>query len=185
MTHQLRAAHDGILIGIGTALADNPRLNVRLSDGEDPDPIVLDSKLRLPPDSQLLSKPNRHVHIFCSEPIDAQRAAALESAGASIHPIPENGRGLLDIDSVLNGLQEMGYRSLMVEGGATVIAEFIHAKSIDWFVITVAPLMLGGLKVALPRPGADGWAPVQFVPWGTGMYGRDRVIWGRPAWEAR
>lgn len=185
MTHQLRAAHDGILIGIGTALADNPRLNVRLSDGEDPDPIVLDSKLRLPPDSQLLSKPNRHVHIFCSEPIDAQRAAALESAGASIHPIPENGRGLLDIDSVLNGLQEMGYRSLMVEGGATVIAEFMHAKSIDWFVITVAPLMLGGLKVALPRPGADGWAPVQFVPWGTGMYGRDRVIWGRPAWEAR
>lgn len=185
MTHKLRSAHDSILIGIGTALADDPQLNVRFSAGKDPDPIVLDSQLRLPTDSQLFSIPHRKVHIFCSEPIGAKRAAALSSAGASIHPTPKNSRGMLDIPTVLVALRDMGYRSLMVEGGATVIAEFIHAKVIDWFVMTIAPLMLGGLKVTLPRPGVDQWTPVQFEPRGTAMYGRDRVIWGRPAWEAR
>ncbi len=54
LTHELRAAHDAILVGIGTVLADNPRLNVRLVNGEDPRPIVVDSRLRIPRNVNLL-----------------------------------------------------------------------------------------------------------------------------------
>src|SRR5205823_12555295 len=54
LTHQLRAAHDAILVGIGTVLADNPRLSVRLVEGKDPQPIVADSRLRLPLSANLL-----------------------------------------------------------------------------------------------------------------------------------
>ena len=53
LTHGLRAAHEAILVGIGTVLADNPRLNVRLVDGPDPQPMVVDSRLRFPPYANL------------------------------------------------------------------------------------------------------------------------------------
>ncbi len=54
LTHQLRTVHDAILVGIGTVLADNPRLTVRLASGPDPQPIVLDTTLRFPPTANLL-----------------------------------------------------------------------------------------------------------------------------------
>ena len=57
LTHALRAAHDAILVGVDTVIADNPRLNVRLVAGPDPQPIVLDSHLRIPPQAQLLRHP--------------------------------------------------------------------------------------------------------------------------------
>eukprot|EP01049_Picozoa_sp_SAG25_P027551 SAG25_NODE_14405_length_255_cov_0.666667_1_plen_84_part_11 len=58
MTHELRAMHDGILVGVGTVIADNPSLTVRLCPGSSPRPLVLDSTLRCPPTCKLLSSPD-------------------------------------------------------------------------------------------------------------------------------
>jgi 3,4-dihydroxy 2-butanone 4-phosphate synthase/GTP cyclohydrolase II len=183
MTHQLRAAHDCLLIGIGTALADDPRLNVRLAEGADPTPVVLDSKLRLPPNSQVLATHQR-AHIFCSEPIEKTSADRLEAAGATIIPVQSDRHSLLDIHAVLSELETLQYRFLMVEGGASVIASFLHERVIDWMVITVAPLLLGGLHVPLTETGIDRWTPTRLRIEGTSMLGPDMVIWGQPSWEA-
>jgi GTP cyclohydrolase II len=183
MTHQLRAMHDSILIGIGTALADNPQLNVRLNEGDDPDPVILDSTLRLPPESRLLSS-GRTTHIFCAKPIDNNRARRLSASGAQIHPTLQIDGRFLDFHNVLQKLQSLGYRSVMIEGGATVITQSLQEKIVDWIVITTAPLLLGGLHAPLSAVDGVELNPVQIKAEGTAMYGVDRVLWGRPMWEA-
>jgi 3,4-dihydroxy 2-butanone 4-phosphate synthase/GTP cyclohydrolase II len=182
MTHQLRALHDCLLIGINTALSDDPRLNVRLAEGQDPVPVILDTELKLKPNSRLMSA-HQNVQIFCAPPFDKQRAAALIGAGASIHPVTKTGQGLLDIPSVLDKLSSLGYRTLMVEGGATVITEFLSVQAVDWIVLTIGPVLLGGLRVPISRPYSQAWSPVNMDVKGTRFYGPDLVIWGKPVWE--
>jgi 3,4-dihydroxy 2-butanone 4-phosphate synthase/GTP cyclohydrolase II len=80
LTHGLRATHEGILVGIGTLLADDPRLNVRLVEGKDPQPIVVDSRLRFPPYANLLRN-GRIPWIATSAEADPERQAALEKIG--------------------------------------------------------------------------------------------------------
>ncbi len=184
MTHQLRAAHDCLLIGIGTALADNPRLNVRLAEGTDPAPVILDSDLRLPPYSRLLAG-DLDTHIFCTDPIERQLAAPLQDAGATIHPAPRNDHGLLDIQFVLTKLTALNFHSVMVEGGARVITQFLQKQLVDWLVITISPILLGGLRVPLTEPAPDRWTPTPVQIEGTAMFGQDLVIWGQPGWEAQ
>ncbi|MGD8621024.1 MAG: RibD family protein [Anaerolineales bacterium] len=182
MTHQMRALHDCILIGINTALSDDPQLSVRLVEGQDPVPVILDSELRLKPDSRMLS-PSRTVRIFCAHPIDEQRAEPLIAAGASIHTVPTTSAGFLQISNVLSELSSMGYRSVMVEGGANVITEFLSARAVDWMVITIGSLLLGGLRVPLAPPEAEAWSPVRLDLKGAHFYGPDLVVWGQPKWE--
>lgn len=184
MTHQLRAAHDCLLIGIGTALADNPQLNVRLAAGTNPAPVILDSNLKLPPDSRLFN-PHRHAHIFCSEPVESQRAKPLEARGALLHTVPREDHGWLNIRSVLNKLQDLNYRSVMVEGGARVITQFLQEQLVDWLVLTIAPTLLGGLRVPLTAPSQKQWRPTHLEIEGTALFGPDIVLWGQPSWEAR
>ena len=83
MTHGLRASHEAILVGIGTVLADNPRLNVRLVAGPDPQPVVVDSRLRFPPYANLL-KNRRSPLIATNADADAERQHTLEAAGARV-----------------------------------------------------------------------------------------------------
>src|SRR5687768_4642967 len=75
MTHELRAAHDGLLVGIGTVLIDDPRLTVRLADGRNPQPVVLDSRLRMPLTANLLKHPDRRPWLAATDP-DPERQSA-------------------------------------------------------------------------------------------------------------
>src|SRR5512143_2126154 len=87
MTHRLRAAHAAILVGIGTVLADDPRLTARLVGGPDPQPVILDSHLRVPASARLLQnilKP----WIITTEAADPHRKGALEAAGARLITAP-------------------------------------------------------------------------------------------------
>ena len=152
LTHQLRAAHDAILVGIGTVIADDPRLTVRLLEGINPQPIVLDSHLRLPLDARVFQG-DRSVWVATRQPANenmsrsyAKKAAALEQRGARLIPLPVDEGGYLSLSALLTCLTEMGIGSLMVEGGAQVITRFLLYRMVDLIVLTIAPVLLGGLR---------------------------------------
>jgi diaminohydroxyphosphoribosylaminopyrimidine deaminase/5-amino-6-(5-phosphoribosylamino)uracil reductase len=131
--HLLRAQNDAIMIGIGTALADDPLLTCRLPGMEKDSPVrvVLDSELRLP-ESSRLARTAREVPVWViagmRAPLD--REQALAAAGAHIMRVPSRD-GQFDISAVLNLLAERGITRLMVEGGPTLAASLVAADLID------------------------------------------------------
>jgi GTP cyclohydrolase II len=182
MTHGLRASHEAILVGIGTVLADNPRLSVRLVDGADPQPVVVDSRLRFPPYASLL-KSSRSPWIATSAEADAERQQALEAAGARVLRVPGS-NGWVDLPNLLGHLGAMGISSLMVEGGAQIITSFLASRLVDQVVLTIAPLLVGGLRV-VDRPG---YAPGRRLPRLKNLtyqqLGDDLVLRGEPDWDS-
>lgn len=148
MTHALRAAHGaaqgGILVGIGTALADDPSLTVRLVEGGNPQPVVVDSHLRLPADAKLLQD-NHPVWIATTHTAASERQQALEAVGAKILRLPANANGQVDLAALLARLGAMGLHSLMVEGGPTILTSFLTNRLADYAVVTVAPFWVGGV----------------------------------------
>jgi len=178
MTHRLRAAHDAILVGVGTVLVDDPRLTVRLVEGPDPRPIVLDTQARTPPGAQLLRGP-QPPWIVCATDALAERRLRLESAGAHMLTAQRNPLGQLDLENVFAQLRAAGIRRLMVEGGAAVIASILRASLVDLIILTVSPRWESGL----PALSADGFRLRLETPHWLSLEA-DGVVWGRPAWEA-
>jgi GTP cyclohydrolase II len=176
MTHLLRSTHDAILVGIGTVLADNPHLTVRLTPGPDPRPIVLDTHLRIPLDSQLLKREENMPWIACGASADEEKLARLEERKVRLIPCRLDKRKQIDLADLLAQLLESGVRSVMIEGGTSVITSFIEAQLVDFVVLTIAPIWLGGLHVVeteLP----DGVYPGIKNPQSTWM-GKDLILWG-------
>ncbi len=161
LTHSMRARHDAILVGVETVIADDPRLTVRLVRGDDPQPVVLDSQLRLPLESQLLEGAVAPL-IATTLGAPRDRQLALEARGAVVERFPADAEtGWVDLPSLFVCLGDRGLRSLMVEGGRRVITSFLRADAVDRLVVTVAPVLVGGLsaigdlgisqRAALPR----------------------------------
>lgn len=146
MTHALRAAHDAILVGIGTVFADDPQLTVRHVRGEHPQPIVVDSGLRFPLRARLLQHPTRPPWVFCAEQVAPDAIQSLAHLGARVFPVPTHKDGRVRLDSVLQTLAELEINSIMVEGGAQIIQGFLTAHLADYAAITLAPALLGGYK---------------------------------------
>jgi len=177
MTHALRAAHDAILVGRGTALADDPSLTVRLVEGKHPQPVVVDSHLRLPTTARLLQTPRR-VWIAATGAAPLDRQEALEQAGAHVLRLPANQEGRVDLARLLQRLGEIGLASLMVEGGPTILTSFLAARLADYAVVTVAPIFIGGVHAVnrLLQPSPDGLPRIhnpQVV-----QVGPDITLWG-------
>jgi riboflavin-specific deaminase-like protein len=150
LTHQLRAAHDAILVGVGTLIADDPQLTVRLVEGRDPQPVILDSRLRMPAQAGLLKRANQPAWIATTPAADPERRAALEGAGVRLLVLPADDAGRVSLPALLDALAKNGINSLMVEGGAQVITAFLAQGLADWVSITIAPVILGGLPAVEP-----------------------------------
>jgi len=183
-THSLRAAHDAILVGIGTVLADNPRLSVRLVPGRSPQPVVLDSRLRFPSYAHLLQDGARP-WIVTSETAEPARQENLERRGALVFRLPVGAGGGIDLPALLTALAKRGVTCLMVEGGAQVISSFISSRLVDQVIITIAPVLVGGLRVLdsfLPSPFGNfpRLTQVSFH-----QVGEDLVVWGNPDWHSQ
>jgi len=179
LTHELRSAHDAILVGVGTVISDNPRLTVRLVDGENPLPIVLDPHLRTPLDSNILVNPDKKAIIFCNEGVDANWREEYTRMGNKVIPIPYRRTGELDLHRVIQELETMSIRTLMVEGGGRVITGFLRERLVDYAVVTLIPGWLGGFPVMQGILGDTmGEIPLIMDP-GITMSGKDLILFGR------
>jgi 3,4-dihydroxy 2-butanone 4-phosphate synthase/GTP cyclohydrolase II len=154
-THQLRAAHAAILVGVNTVLSDDPQLTVRLGGataaGPNPQPIVLDSRLRCPLQARLLCHPTHALWLATTDAAPAERQAALEAAGARVIRLPADAQGRVALPALLDWLGAQGLASLMVEGGAQTITAFLAQHLTDRLIVTLAPRLIGGLNaIAAP-----------------------------------
>ncbi len=137
-THRVRGAHAAVLIGIGTALADDPLLTTRFGEGSTGLRIVLDSNLRLPITSRLLTADATPALVVGAEGADPVRASTLEGAGARVLLLPRSPRGV-SISALVEWLHRNDIDSLMVEGGANVIESFFREGPVDHLAVTCSP----------------------------------------------
>ena len=191
LTHQLRALHDGILVGIGTVLADDPRLNVRRKEGDHPVPIVLDSSLRFPLDARLFDCDGPDPLIFTGPEAGPDRRDALESKGATVVELPCEPGGGVCLDSLLDDLSQRGVSSVMVEGGSEVLAAFLQQQRVQRIIVTIAPMFIGGqsaldadVSVSTSDAGATDAQTVfpRLENVQQRWYGEDLILEGDPVW---
>jgi len=179
--HRLRVYHDAILVGIGTVLADDPQLNVRLVTGDDPQPVILDTRLRFPLKALALNS-SKPPLIITAKKSDSRKQKKLESKGAQVVRLEATQKGWINLVSLLEYLAKQGINSLMVEGGARVITSFLQAQLIDHFVLTITPFFIGGLhaveKLLKPTRVGSGTLLQKTRILGSERYGRDLVVWG-------
>lgn len=157
--HMLRASHDAILVGIGTALADDPELSCRLPGLEDRTPvrIVLDSQLLLPGWSKLV-KSARRWPLWVFTLSDDTRFTA---DGVRLFRVARDARGRPDVGATLTCLAQEGITRLLIEGGASVAASFLDRNLVDRLELFTAPMVLGdGGRAAVDALSALGLAEV-------------------------
>jgi diaminohydroxyphosphoribosylaminopyrimidine deaminase/5-amino-6-(5-phosphoribosylamino)uracil reductase len=145
--HLLRATHDAVLVGPGTALADDPLLTCRLPGLEDRSPvrIVLDRSLRLPATLRLFTEARETPSwVVTSAVADPGRRAALEKLGITVIAVEPDATGGLDLAATLRALGYKGLTRLLVEGGGGLAASLLRAGLVDRLVWLHAPLLIGG-----------------------------------------
>ena len=145
--HLMRARTDAILVGIGTAMVDNPKLTCRLPGLEDRSPvrIVVDSRLQLPLTAELVATAKTiPTWLITLDGSDKDRAAAYEDCGVTMVAVPPGADGYPDTRLALSALAEKGITRLMVEGGAGIAAAFLQAEVVDRIAWFRAGSVMGG-----------------------------------------
>jgi diaminohydroxyphosphoribosylaminopyrimidine deaminase/5-amino-6-(5-phosphoribosylamino)uracil reductase len=144
----LRKQYSGILVGIGTVLADDPMLNVRIEEGVDPVRIILDSRLRIPLDSQIVKTAKTiPTIVVCKEeersntPNWEEKENLLKKAGIRI--VTQPGSGQIDLPSLAEFLGKEGIDSVLIEGGSHIHGAFLESRLIDKVCVYLAPKLAG------------------------------------------
>lgn len=157
--HLLRAQHDAVLVGAGTATADDPALTVRLPglSGRSPVRVVLDSRLRLPLTHELVRTAGAvPTWLVCLAGGDGTRRRAFEQAGVVLIEVPGGDDKRPEPDAVLAALAARGITRVFVEGGGDVAASLLRARLVDRLYWFRAPMVIGGDGIAATAPfGVD------------------------------
>jgi len=179
LAHRLRAEHDAILVGVGTVLADNPQLTTRLVAGPDPLRVILDSRLRTPPGAAVV-RSGTLIATRSDAPVDRERLLAERGAEVartrahSPHVDPRQVMALLSARAV---------RSVLVEGGPTLITTFLRARLADRVVVVLAPAISGSGMDAVGALGIDDIAgSIGFEAATFDRAHGDAIFHGRPIW---
>ncbi len=153
--HALRAEHDAVSVGIGTVLADDPKLTVRHSEGVSPTRIVWDTKLRTPLLSKLVeSAAEVPTWILAAENASESIEEQLLQSHVQVIRCPISQEGRIDPNYAMKELAKRGIVRLMIEGGAELAGSILAHKLADELHAFLAPILLGPLG----RPGAVDWA---------------------------
>lgn len=154
LARERRAQFGAILVGIETALADDPALTSARPDEYTPLRVVVDSSARLPPTSQLVRSAARHpVLVAIGSRAPAHRVDALVAAGCAVFRA-DDARGRVDLRALLAHLVGQGAHSLLVEGGAGIAGSLVEARLADEVHAYLAPVILGGREAVSPVAGA-------------------------------
>lgn len=181
--HELRNTYDAVMVGIGTVLKDDPRLNTRLegTDTRDPIRVIIDSGLDIPLDSQIVqSAPKQPTIVFCGSDSSAVKAGRLEKQGIKIMPL-ESQSDQIPLHTVFDLLGKMNICSVLVEGGGTINGSIIDhhlADKVHWFI---APKIAGGSSAPSPVGGKgveQMSAACQIADVDLKMFGDDVLITG-------
>ncbi len=179
--HVLRTRYGGILVGVGTVLADDPSLTVRGVEGPQPLRVVLDSGGRIPLGAKVLS-PGARTVVATTDRMPPQVEAELRKRGAEVWRLPGEG-GRVDLRALLQRLGEET-DSLLVEGGSEIAGSFLSQGLVHKVAFFYAPLILGG-RAAVSAVGGDGVdEPAQGIPvrdLAIERVGDDLLVTGYPA----
>jgi diaminohydroxyphosphoribosylaminopyrimidine deaminase/5-amino-6-(5-phosphoribosylamino)uracil reductase len=178
MVHGFRAASDAILVGSGTALADDPQLTCRLPGLHERSPVrvVIDRMARLPLTSKLVSTcVDVPVWLICGNDADAGRVDALSAAGVNIIRVPASAAGV-DPDVILSALATRGITRVMLEGGARLASSFLKAGLVDDLCVVTGNLEIGagGIPALHGLDLAKVLTDPKFERIGAGHFGADR-----------
>lgn len=133
--HRMRGLLDGVVIGVGTALRDSPRLTVRLCDGPQPARIVIDPRGRLPENAPMLADDGvRRIVI--------QATGIKRPAGVEVIELPSDD-GRLDPRTMVQRLHDIGLEHLLIEGGGFTLSRFIEAQLLHRLHVAIAPMIIG------------------------------------------
>jgi diaminohydroxyphosphoribosylaminopyrimidine deaminase / 5-amino-6-(5-phosphoribosylamino)uracil reductase len=153
--HLLRAQHDAVVVGIGTALADDPQLTVREAPGQSPPRVVFDTKLRLPLTGRLVQTARDvPTWVICTTDAPSSAEQELVERGVEVLRAPPSAEGRIDTVSALKMLAARGIVAAMVEGGAELAGSILAGAVADELHAFIAPILLGPRG----RPGAVDWA---------------------------
>jgi riboflavin-specific deaminase-like protein len=144
--HRLRALVDAVVIGVGTAIADNPQLTVRRVLGPNPARVIIDPNGRLPLNARVLAADGIRRLV-----VGATSSSTRLPAGVEIIALmPDNGR--LAPAAIVCALAERGFRRILIEGGAETLSRFLAAHCLDRLHILIAPIILGAGRPSLTLP---------------------------------
>jgi diaminohydroxyphosphoribosylaminopyrimidine deaminase/5-amino-6-(5-phosphoribosylamino)uracil reductase len=153
--HKIRHRVSGIMVGIGTILADNPKLTTRLDnkEGKDPIRIIVDTTAKIPLDSNVLNTNSKaRTIIVTTENADDEKLEAIKAKGAEIIITPLR-NNKVDLSFLMQRLAESGIDSILIEGGSTLNYSALEEGIIDKVISFIAPKIIGGNDAKTPVGG--------------------------------
>ena len=145
LVHKIRNQVDGVLVGVGTILRDDPLLTARRKEGREPYRIVLDSRLKIPAEAKVFEHSASEVILATTELAPHEKVERLEKRGVQVL-ITDSKEGRVDLRSCLTKLAEIGVMNLLVEGGSQVNGSFLDEGLIDKFLLFLSPRLMGDPK---------------------------------------
>ncbi len=143
--HRLRAAHDVVLTGIGTVLADDPQLTVRLADfdGQQPGRVVLDTRLRLPQTAKLF-KPGGPLLVFCGGDVPGGTRSEIADRGARVETLNRFDGPSVSLAAAIDRIRALDGDRILIEAGGRLAASALRQRVVDRIEWFRAPMVLGG-----------------------------------------